>query len=37
MIDEMRLQDASKPACCGDMARNGNGVADDAGSGRLHE
>jgi hypothetical protein len=37
MIDEMRLQDAVKPAWCGDMVRNGNGVIDDAASGRLHE
>ena len=37
MIDEMRLQNAIKLAWCGNMARNGNGVIDDAGSGRLHE
>ncbi len=37
MIDEMRLQDAVKPAWRDDMTCNGNGVIDDAASGRLHE
>ncbi len=37
MIDEMRLQDAIKPAWCDDMTYHGNAVADDAEWGRTHE